>query len=397
MRRLLNVARSALFMRIWMAALALLLALAVGRLMGPETYGTIALALFAAKVSPILTAGSAYGMIKARLSGDSAAPRLLGFLSVYQVHLLLGTMVLAWLFGKDAFWLALALVPVVSLDSVEKINERLHYGLVPDVVCYSSVLAVTWLAGGFDMAWCAGAAALCSIAVWARSVFRLARNGERGDRMRLSDYAGMMKAGFSLQLLSVLISVLLIMDRYFLSHFWGAALLGVFMLAYQLAQAATFPAQSLTQLYLLRYSKLEAEGLTGLAAWRRVLKGNRLFSLLAVCAPFVALSIAAAYPHFAAPGFAQLPMYGFLLTAGAVLWAVSSAFLPRLFFSGRMRMALYPVVALIAMDCVMHIVAIRFIGDFVYVPAVQVVMFLTTAVVLVSDWNRHRRTGQWAS
>src|SRR5690606_19667099 len=97
---------------------------------------------------------------------------------------------------------------------------------------------------------CAGVAATLASAIWLRSVLRMARSGERSRQINLGEYLGMMRSGFGLQLLAVLISSLLIMDRYFLSHYWGAALLGVFMLAYQLAQAATFPAQSLTQLYL---------------------------------------------------------------------------------------------------------------------------------------------------
>lgn len=395
-QRLINIAGSALFMRVWVAGLALILALAVGKTVGPATYGAVALALFAAKVSPILTGGAAYGMIKARLGEGSPAPRLLAFLSIYQLHLLVATAALVLALSKDAFWLALALVPVVSLDSVEKVNERLHYGLLPDVVCYSSALATFYLVGELDMVWCASLTALCSLAVCARSAFRFARGGESG-RLPLAEYVRMMKAGFSLQLLSVLISALLILDRYFLSHYWGAALLGVFMLAYQLAQAATFPAQSLTQLYLLRYPKLEADGIVGFAAWRRLLEGNRLFSLFAAFTPFAALAIALVYPHFAPSGFEQLPVYGVLLTASAILWAISSAFLPRLFFLGRMRAALYPIVALIAMDYVMHVLAIKFIGNFVYVPAVQAVMFLITVVVLATDWGRHRRAARWAS
>jgi hypothetical protein len=366
---------SPLFVRIWTAGSAFLAALALASLIGPDIYGPIALALFIAKVSPVLAGGASYGFIKMRLGGATDEAPVRGFLAIYQLHLAVGIILLSWLLNPHLAWLALALLPIVAIEPVEKLQERLHYAFLPDIACFVSGLLAHFLLDEVSVQTVAPIALLLSLAVHLHSRFRLRGQGI-GDRamMSLRKYGGLMRDGASLQLATVLIASVMMLDRYFISTYWGAALLGVFMLAYQLAQAATFPAQSLTQLYLLRYPQLLARNLSGWAAVKSLVVENRIFSILAVAAPFVAIVVAFVYALLF-DEFAELPLFAALLTSSAVVWAICNAQLPRLFFSNRMSLLIGPMVLLILMDLTAHVAALKLDGSLLIVPAVQLLLF----------------------
>lgn len=378
-----------MFVRVWTAGIALLLALIFGRLVGPSTFGAVALALFAAKMSPALSGGSAYGLIKAKLGNDNENLTVRGFLTIYQLHLLIATILISLALGANALLLSIALVPVVSLDPVEKLDERLHYGMLPDVVCYSSSILVIAVLGEVDYLACAIVALAISFTLNLHSRSRLRRTeGNVPGLLPLAQYIGMIKGGFWLQITALLIALLLGMDRYFLSHYWEAALLGVFMLAYQFAQASTFPVQTMTQVYLLRYKKLASDGVRGMAAARSIVLENRLFSVIAVCAPVIAFSAALIYSHYSSPGFAELPKYTGVLMAGAIVWAICLALVPPFFYAGRMQHLVYPMFALILVNLMAHLLVIRLDGGFVIVPIAQFVMLCVTLSALIAG-RRH--------